>query len=121
MKILILLCCSCAAGFAGTWSGALVDAGCWGYSERNVNPRDTETFVDRDRNLEISLCAPGNKTKSFAVVPPDGISFKLDSTGDAKAAELVRSQPKKKHLLDVTVTGENNKGTIAVASISPLK
>src|ERR1700678_4074765 len=31
-----------------------------------------ETYVDRDRNLEIRYCHPRSKTKSFALVPPDG-------------------------------------------------
>lgn len=121
MRVLVLLCCSCAAGFAATWSGALVDATCWGFRERNVNPRDTLTFVDRDRNLEVSICTPGAKTKSFAIVPEDGVSLKLDAAGDTKAAELVRNSPKKKQLIEVSVTGEINKGTIAVASISSAK
>jgi hypothetical protein len=62
--------------------------------ERNVNPTDTETYVDRDRNLEIRYCHRDSKTKSFAVVTADGQSFELDSGGNAKAAELVRKPAK---------------------------
>ncbi len=107
--------------FAGTFSGALVNAKCWGFEERNVNPRDTTTFVDRDRNLEISICTPGRKTSLFAIVPPDGVSLQLDAAGNTKAAELVRTIVKKKELIEVNVTGEVDKHTIAVASISAAK
>ena len=117
--VLVLL--SAGMSFAGTWSGALVDAKCWGFRERNIDPRDTLTFVDRDRNLEISLCTPGRKTSVFAIVPPDGVSLALDAAGNAKAAELIRTTVSRKPLIQVNVTGEVDKQTIAVASISAAK
>ena len=82
-----------------------------------MNPTDTLTNVDRDRDLEIRYCTPNAKTKSFAIVNFDGLSFKLDSTGDAKAAELVRETAKKSRF-KVVITGEMSKGTIKVDSIS---
>lgn len=120
MRVLILLCCSCAAGLAGTWSGTLVDAKCWGFSERNVNPRDTLTFVDRDRNLEVRMCRPGAKTKSFAIVPGDGVDLGLDAAGNAKAADLVRRMGRQSPFR-VNVTGDLSKNTIAVTSIVAAK
>jgi hypothetical protein len=120
MKFVILLLMSAGFSFAGTWSGALVDAKCWGFRERNVNPRDTLTFVDRDRNLEISFCTPNTKTNLFAIVPPDGVSLQLDAAGNAKAADVVRTAGKKS-LIHVNVTGEADKQTIAVTSISAAK
>lgn len=120
LRIALLACFSAGLSFAGTWSGVLVDARCWGFRERNVNPRDTLTFVDRDRNLELSFCTPNAKTKSFAVVPEDGVSLALDAAGNAKAAEVVK-QANRKSPLVVDVTGEVNKNTIAVASISAAK
>jgi|HubBroStandDraft_4_1064222.scaffolds.fasta_scaffold496391_2 hypothetical protein len=115
-----LLCLSSALSFAGTWSGALVDSDCYKSEERNVNPTDTSTNVDRDRNLEIRYCSPGAKTKSFAVVQQDGLSFKLDSVGDARAVELVRKTGKKSPFT-VAITGEMIRNTIKVDSISIAK
>jgi len=114
---LVALFLSSALSFAGTWSGVLVDSGCYDSSERNVNPTDTMIFVDRDTNQEIAYCAPNAKTKVFALVQSDGLSFKLDSDGNAKAVELVRRTPKRPRF-SVTITGERNKSTLKVDSIS---
>lgn len=103
--------------FAGTWSGTLVDSKCFYSEERNVNPTDTMTFVDRDMNQEIRFCSPSTRTRSFVVVQHDGLSFRLDSAGDAKAAELVRNTGKKSRFF-VVITGESGKDTIRVDSIA---
>jgi hypothetical protein len=108
------------SGFAGTWSGSLVDSKCFAASERNVNPGDTMTAVDRDQNQEIRYCSPRSKTKSFAIVQSDGLSFTLDSAGNAKAADYVRTVGKKPRIA-VAVTGELKDRTIAVDSISALR
>ena len=116
-RLIALLCLSSAFAYAGNWPGTLVDSKCFAIAERNVNPTDTLTYVDRDQNQEVRLCSPGAKTKSFAVVQHDGVSFKLDSTGNAKAAEIVRNTAKKSRLA-VVVSGEMNGNTIQVDSIS---
>jgi hypothetical protein len=113
----VLLCLTSALSFAENWSGDLVDSRCWGFQERNVNPTDTLTFVDRDRNLEISLCSPSLKTKSFAIVRQDGLSLALDAAGNAKAAALVRKTGGKSGFI-VVITGAVNRNTIQVDSIS---
>jgi hypothetical protein len=106
---------------AGTWSGFLVDSGCFQMRENNVNPTDTDTYVDRDRGLEIPLCYPSRKTKRFMVVDQDGLSFRLDSSGNAKAAELFQKTARKKEsYFQVVVTGEMSKDTVTVASISKI-
>jgi hypothetical protein len=117
VRIAALVCFSSALSFAESWSGALVNSKCWAAEERNVNPTDTTTYVDRDRNLEIRLCSPNAKTKSFAVVQPDGLSFQLDAAGNTKAAELIR-QTGKGSVFTVAITGERMKNTIKVDSIS---
>jgi len=117
MRLAALVCLSSALSFAGSWSGALVDSKCWRNEELNVNPTDTSTYVDRDRNMEIRYCSPNAKTKSFAVVQSDGRSFTLDSEGDARAAELVRNTGKKS-LFAVVITGEMTQHTVKVESIS---
>jgi hypothetical protein len=118
IRIVALFCLSSALSFAESWSGALVDSKCYGYRERNVNPTDTMTYVDRDKNSEIRFCTPNAKTKSFAVVLQDGLSFDLDTAGNAKAAELVRNTGKRP-LFVVSVSGEMGKrNTVKVDSIS---
>ena len=117
IRVAAMFCLPSALGFAESWSGNLVDSKCYGYMERNENPTDTMTYVDRDRNSETRYCSPNTKTKSFAVVLQDGLNFNLDTAGNAKAAELVRNTGKKS-LFVVTVTGEMSKrNTVKVDSI----
>jgi hypothetical protein len=116
-RVTVLLGLAALLGFAETWPGSLVDSKCFAAEERNVNPTDTLIYVDRDGNREIRYCAPKAKTKLFAIVPPVGPALRLDSTGNAKAAELVRLTGKKSHWA-VAVTGEINRDTIQVGSIS---
>lgn len=120
LRVAASLVLSSALSFAGNWSGVLVDAKCFSSEERNVNPTDTLTNVDRDRNLEIEYCSPRTKTKSFAVVQRNGLSFYLDSAGNAQAVELVRKTGKKS-VFPVVITGEMTKNTVKVDSISMAK
>ncbi|HMD49234.1 MAG TPA: hypothetical protein VKG79_09060 [Bryobacteraceae bacterium] len=120
VRLAALLCLASALSFAGIWTGALVDSKCYAREERNVNPTDTMTYVDRDRNLEIRFCSPLAKTKSFAVVQADGTIVTLDSAGNVKAAELVRAIGKQSRLA-VEVTGALSKDTISVDSIALAK
>lgn len=112
-----LLCFLPARSFAESWSGALLDSRCYESAERNVNPTDTLTSVDRDEYDEVRSCSPGKKTKAFLLLQRDGTTFKLDPDGNAKAAELVRTTGRKPLLL-VRVTGEVTGKAIKVASIS---
>ena len=116
-RLAVSLCLTSRLSFGGTWPGVLVDSKCFDAEERNVNPTDTLTSVDRDKNLEIRYCSPSAKTKSFAIVQSDGPSLKFDSAGNAKAAELVQKTGKKSRPA-VIVTGEMKNNTIQVDSIS---
>jgi hypothetical protein len=118
VKILAaFFCLASSPGFAENWSGALVDPKCFEALERNVNPTDTLTHVDRDTNQEIRYCSAKTKTKLFGIVQQDGTTLQFDSTGNAKAAELVRTTHKK-YRFKVAVTGEMSGKTIKVDSIS---
>jgi hypothetical protein len=118
LRLAALLAFSSLISFAETWSGKLVDSKCYAAEQRNVNPTDTETWVDSDKNYEIRYCSPRSKTKVFAVVDSDGRSFNLDSAGNSKAAALVPNDGKK-HVIPVTVSGEMIGKAIQVDSISP--
>jgi hypothetical protein len=118
MVLAVLMCLSSTLGLAETWSGTLVDSKCWGFAENNT--KDTSIYVDRDKNMEIRSCSPTAKTKSFAVVLPDGPNVKLDVEGNAKAAELIQKAGKASPIT-VSVTGETNRNTIKVDSISMVR
>jgi hypothetical protein len=121
MRVIILVLLSSGLSFAGTWSGTLVNARCWGFEENNVGQKNTAPYVDRDRNLEVSLCSPNAKTKSFAVVTPEGIALTLDAAGNATAHDLAKAAHRNAPIR-VVVTGEpNSKTSIQVSSISAAK
>jgi hypothetical protein len=103
--------------FGASWFGALVDSKCYNALERNKNPTDTLSSVDRDRRGEIEYCTPNAKTKLFGIVLNDGSTFRFDPAGGAEAANLLRGASKKSPLL-VNVTGQREKDTIKVDSIS---
>jgi len=120
IRLAVLLCLSPVLGLAESWSGVLVDSKCWTNEEHNINPRDTTLFVDRDRNLEIRFCAPSPKTKSFVIVPADGVGLQLDSAGNGRAADVVRNAGKEP-IYRVAITGNLAQNMLHVDSISILK
>ena len=105
-----------AIGSAETWSGYLVDAKCYAALERNHNPRETQTEVDRDRGSEVRYCRATGKTKTFALVGIDGQSFDLDAAGNVQAVDLA-----KQRTVFVKITGTRSGGTVKVDSISAAK
>lgn len=116
-RLVALVVLSCAGVFAETWSGPLVDSKCYGAEQRNVNPTDTQTYVDRDIGYGIRYCSPNHKTKYFAIVGAYGERLKLDPAGNAQAAVLVRNV-KKGRQIEVTVTGQMEGHQINVKSLS---
>jgi hypothetical protein len=118
MRSTVLVCLSSALGHAETWSGTLVDSRCWDFQENNT--KDTSIYVDRDTNMELHICSPTAKTKSFTVVLPDGSTLKLNTGGNAKAAELVQKIGKRSPVT-VGITGESERNTVRVDSISMLR
>jgi hypothetical protein len=68
-----------------TWSGLLVDAGCFRSVEDNHNVSDSPVL--KDVGLEVRLCHPKVKTHSFAIVQSDGQAVALDSAGNTQAAQ----------------------------------
>ena|SRR5215469_16890507 len=115
MRLASLLFCASTIGFAGNWSGYLVDSRCYAIEQTNVS-EDT-TAVSRDMNGEVRYCSPNARTKKFAVVLNDWTSLKFDSAGNARASGLVR-QAHKGFVFEVWVGGVRNKNTIKVGGIS---
>jgi hypothetical protein len=116
MRVAVLFCFTIAPGLAGSWSGALVDSNCYDTLDRNSNPFETSPGA-RGRNQQIQYCSPKANTKTFAVVLEDWTRLKLNSSGNSKAAELVRKTGKKSPFL-VVVTGEASGEIVKVNSIS---
>jgi hypothetical protein len=117
LRVSVILCLASNLGFAGSWSGVLVDSKCYDSEERNINP--FEPFHDEE--LDVRLCRPNAHTKSFAIVQQDWLRLRLDSAGNAKAAEIVRKADKKKSYWGVAVTGEKIKDIVKVVSISTIR
>jgi hypothetical protein len=115
MRFVPLLFMVSSLGFAGSWTGYLVDSSCYATVESNRN--NNPTSVDRDMNAEIRQCSANEHTKNFAVVLSDWVSVKFDAAGNAKAAELVRQSPKGSEIR-AAVTGDRAKDTVKVSSIS---
>jgi hypothetical protein len=95
--------------FADSWSGALVDAGCY--------TREGQNATSHDRGAVIDRCQPTARTSRFAVVSHDGQSFNLDDSGNTQAAKLVSER----HVggrLEVTVTGRRSGETVIADSIA---
>ena len=118
MRPLILLVLVAGLCTAGTWAGILVDSHCYQSLVNNRNPNDTLFNVNQDRNSEVRYCSPKAKTKSFGVLQLEGSVLKLDPAGNAKATQLVRNAPKSAKKFYVIVTGELNKDTLRLDSIS---
>ena len=116
-----LLCafvCAAAPGaIAGTWSGALVDAGCYRSELDNVGPGQSPTYSGRDMEYSVRYCAPNAKTRRFAVVEDNWNVLRLDAVGNAKAADVVRHSGKRRPI-EEKVTGGVDRNTVKVDSIS---
>lgn len=78
--------------FADTWTGKLIDAACADLDKSNIQTKDA------------SVCAPKERTEAFAIQTSDGKIYKLDSAGNAKAAEFFKAT-KIKPDIDVTISG----------------
>ena len=101
-RILIRGAVGASLCLADSWSGKLVDADC-------VTRQKAE---DQQQNA----CAPSRSTTMFAVEMQDGRTMRLDSTGNAKAAEMMHNSDGSRAVM-VTVTGTQNGRTVRVESI----
>jgi hypothetical protein len=118
VRILSLFCLASGLGFAATWSGNLVDAGCYEALASNHNVSDSPVL--QDVGAEVRYCSPKASTHKFAIVRSDDVAVRLDSTGNTRAAELVRQNAQKAPIY-VVVSGEMRDHKIAVNSISPVQ
>ncbi|HKD09369.1 MAG TPA: hypothetical protein VKB79_25920 [Bryobacteraceae bacterium] len=116
-----LVVCMASLASAPTWSGDLVDAGCFQSEQRNVNPDYVSMPGATDLGFDIRACYPRpGKSRRFVVVLTGGESYRLDAAGNSEAAKLVDMAGKrgKKHYFVVTITGTISKDQINVDSIA---
>lgn len=102
----LILFASAGFMFAESWTGKLIDANCSAASNSSSNSSSSSKLPES--------CTPTSSTKVFAIQTPDGKIYRLDSSGNSKAVEQVKSNPGK---TDVTVSGSLNGQMVKVESI----
>lgn len=118
VKLGALLCLGSAFCLAESWTGKLVDSSCMD-RQGNTTPSERE----QPNQLKMaSACAPTRSTTTFGIELQDGRVLRLDSTGNAKAAEALRgntasSSNTQSGAINVTVTGTLEGRTVKVESI----
>ena len=110
MRLAVFLLCIATVGFAGSWSGYLVDSHCWQSWETNTS--SPATTADRDMQMDLRYCSPTAHTRAFTLVLDDWSSVKLDAAGNEKALGFVRNGQ-----LHVTVSGTRGGGMITTGSV----
>jgi hypothetical protein len=102
MKRAIMFAAASALCFAETWSGKLIDPACKDKAQQSGQTMD---------------CSATASTRTFGIELSDGTVLKLDSDGNAKAAEVVKTN--KSPNVQVTVTGSlDGKGGVKVESLN---
>jgi hypothetical protein len=104
---------------AESWNGKLVDAACM-QRQSGANSSESQTQSQRSQSSQsASACTPTRSTTTFGIETPDGQMMRLDSTGNAKAAEMVRSanMSNETNGIPVMVTGTQEGHTLRVESI----
>ena len=108
-KLGVVLCVAAALSYAESWTGKLIDAPC---HDRSLPPGQSKSPAES--------CAATSSTTSFAIQTADGKVYKLDASGNAKAANALRGNPDSKDA-SVTVSGTMDGQTVKVDSIDMKK
>ena len=104
-KLGVILCVAAGLSYAENWTGKLIDAPC---HDRSLQPGQAKG--------QAESCAATSTTTSFAIQTSDGKVYKLDASGNAKAATALRGNPDAKDP-SVTVSGSMDGQTVKVDSI----
>ena len=96
----ILFLCLASVSFGANWSGKLIDASCHGRQDKKLN----------------APCDITQNTALFALQTTDGKVYKLDASGNAKAASEIRQGSKNAER--VTVVGTEEGQMIKVDAIN---
>ncbi len=118
-KLGIILCLAAMASYAETWNGKLIDASC--YDSNKAAPTsavDHKAAPTSGEKLDRD-CAPTATTSTFAV-HANGKVYRLDSSGNAKAAADMQGgaiKADKDGDVHVTVSGKMQGDTISVDNL----
>jgi hypothetical protein len=88
---------------AESYSGTLLDAACYTQNQQNQQ---------QNQSGSMQSCTPTSSTSSFAIQTSSGKVYSLDSTGNTKAAEALKSRA------DRSATPDNATATTVAASIT---
>ncbi len=99
-KFAVLFCAAAGLGFAGTWSGTVVDVMCHG-----------KDLAGHTRECALSCAKSG-----YGLVTSDGQFYKFDESGNARALAALKKSSKDKDL-KATVSGSMDGDVIKVSSI----
>jgi len=99
---------------AETWSGKVVDAAC---KDQAAAPAPAPSAQSAQPGGQVAnACEPTASTVAFGIELSDGRVLKLDSAGNTKAAEAMKTNAGKSSL-QATVTGSLDGQTVKVESI----
>ena len=96
--------------YGDTWSGKLLDAACVERSRQNPDRNSSKTG-------NPPTCVASTSTGAFALQTSDGKVYKLDATGNSKAATALRGNPDNKSP-EADVAGAMEGQILKVDSIS---
>ncbi len=97
-----------------TWSGKVVDAAC---KDQAAAPAPAPSAQSAQPGGQVAnACEPTASTVAFGIELSDGRVLKLDSAGNTKAAEAMKTNAGKSSL-QATVTGSLDGQTVKVETI----
>jgi hypothetical protein len=106
--------CVGIAAAAETYNGTLLDASCYAQSQQNQQSGSTQS------------CVPSSSTSSFVIVISSGKAYQLDTNGNSKAAEALKTRADRSAnpnssapaTVVANITGTRKGDTIEVETIS---
>jgi hypothetical protein len=109
-KLGLVLSSFAVLSYGDTWSGKLLDAACVARNQQNPDRNSSKTG-------NPPTCVASPSTGAFALQTSDGKIYKLDATGNSKAATALRGNPDNKSP-EADVAGVVQGETLIVDSIS---
>jgi len=115
-KAVSVLCLGSLLCLAESWSGKVVDAACKDQAAAAPAPAPAPAESAQPSTPAANACEPTASTVSFGIELSDGKVLKLDSAGNTKAAEAMKTNAGKSYL-QATVTGSMDGQTVKVETI----
>jgi hypothetical protein len=113
-KLGIGLCFAAALSYGANISGKLIDASCY-------DGHSTQTSSDKSHSKLEKTCAATASTATFAIMASGNKVYKLDSAGNVKAEEAMKSgalKPDDDGDVHANIAGTMQGDTVKVDSVS---